>query len=110
MMVMSDGTVPMSDSINAPEVLTVDEVAIYLRLPKETIIRQAMQGVLPGRQIEDTWRFLKAAIDDWLRSHDSRTLLLQQAGALADDESLSTLRTTIYAARQRPEVAPEHTS
>ena len=51
-------------------------------------MRQAAQGAIPGRQIEDTWRFLKAAIDDWLRSYDSRTLLLQQAGALTEDESL----------------------
>ena len=90
----------MSQVTNAPEVLTLDEVAAYLRLPKETIVRQAAQGYLPGRQIEDTWRFLKAAIDDWLRSHDSRTLLLQQAGALAADESLPVLRDAIYTARK----------
>jgi hypothetical protein len=71
------------------------------------IIRQAARGALPGRQIEDTWRFLKAAIDDWLRSHDSRTLLLQQAGALAADPTLPALRQAIYTARSRPEVAPE---
>jgi excisionase family DNA binding protein len=95
----------MSHVTDTPEVLTLEEVAAYLRLPQDTIARQAAQGAIPGRQIEDTWRFLKAAIDDWLRSHDSRTLLLQQAGALADDESLSALRETIYAARKRPEVA-----
>ena len=94
----------MIQTTDAPEVLTLDEVAAYLRLPKETIVRQAAQGYLPGRQIEDTWRFLKAAIDEWLRSHDSRTLLLQQAGALAEDESLPALREAIYAARRRPEV------
>ena len=97
----------MSQSIDAPEVLTLDEVALYLRLPKETIVRQVAHGALPGRQIEDTWRFLKAAVDDWLRSHDSRALLVQQAGAFATDESLSDLRAAIYAARQRPEVTPE---
>jgi len=86
-----------------PDVLTLDEVADYLRLPKEAIERQAVQGQLPGRRIEDTWRFLKAAVDDWLRSHDSRTILLQQAGVLADDEMLPKLRTVIYAARRRPE-------
>jgi excisionase family DNA binding protein len=94
----------MSHVTDTPEVLTLEEVAAYLRLPKDMIARQAAQGAIPGRQIEDTWRFLKAAIDDWLRSHDSRTLLLQQAGALADDESLSALRKAIYAARKRPEV------
>ena len=95
----------MNEVIKKREVLTLEEVARYLRLPKDTIVRQAAQGTIPGRRIEDTWRFLKAAIDDWLRSYDSRTLLLQQAGALADDESLQTLRKKIYAARKRPEIA-----
>jgi excisionase family DNA binding protein len=94
----------MSHVTDTPEVLTLEEVAAYLRLPKDTIARQAAQGTLPGRQIEDTWRFLKAAIDDWLRSHESRTVLLHQAGALADDESLPAVRAAIYAARKRPEV------
>jgi excisionase family DNA binding protein len=66
-----------------PDVLTLEEVAVYLRLPKETIQREATRGRIPGRQIDDTWRFLKAAIDDWLRSCDSRTILLKHAGALA---------------------------
>jgi excisionase family DNA binding protein len=88
-----------------PNVMTLEEAATYLRLPVETVMRQAMQGQLPGRRIEDTWRFLKAAIDDWLRTQDSRQLLLQQAGALADDETLATLREDIYRARQRPEVS-----
>jgi excisionase family DNA binding protein len=100
----------VSQTTDIPEVLTLDEVAAYLRLPKEIIIRQAAQGYLPGRQIEDTWRFLKAAIDDWLRSHDSRTILLQQAGALAADESLPALREAIYSARKRPEIVAEHDS
>ena len=51
-----------------PDVLTLEEVSEYLRLPKETIERQATQGQIPARRIEDTWRFLKAAINDWLRS------------------------------------------
>ena len=86
-----------------PEILTLEEAAAYLRLPPETIARQAAHGQIPGRQIEDTWRFLKAAIDDWLRSQDSRTLMLQQAGALNDDDSLPALRQLVYKARKRPE-------
>lgn len=87
-----------------PDVLTLEEAASYLRLPRETLEREAAQGHIPGRRIEDSWRFLKAAIDDWLRSHDSRTLLLQQAGALADDDSLAELRADIYTRRGRPEI------
>jgi excisionase family DNA binding protein len=85
------------------DVLTLDEVADYLRLPIETVKRQAKLGQMPARRIEETWRFLRSAIDDWLRSHDSRTILLQQAGALADDESLAVLRSQIYGQRGRPE-------
>ena len=94
----------MSQISKLPQVLTIDEVAAYLRLPKETVERQAAQGQIPGRCIEMTWRFLKAAIDEWLHSQDSRTILLQQAGALADDETLPTLRKAIYTKRKRPEV------
>jgi excisionase family DNA binding protein len=93
----------MSSSNTIPDVLTLEEVANYLRLSKETIERQASQGQIPGRGIEDTWRFLKAAIDDWLGGHDSRTIFLQQAGALAADETLSQLRDMIYTERGRPE-------
>ncbi len=49
-------------------------------------------------------RFLKVAIDDWLRSQGSRSTLLQQAGAFADDASLRELRESIYQDRGRSEV------
>ena len=90
-----------------PDVLTLEEVSAYLRLPTETVLRQTLQGNIPGRQIEDYWRFLKDAIDDWLRSQSSRTVLLMQAGALADDGSLEELRAKIYQARGRAEVDEE---
>ena len=93
----------MNQAAAAPEVLTLEEVARYLRLPKEAVKRQALQGQIPGRRIEDAWRFLKSAIDDWLRSHDSRMILLQQAGPLAEDETLPALRAAIYEARGRTE-------
>ena len=67
------------------QVLTIKEVAVYLRLPEEVVLSEAAQGHLPGRKIADTWRFLKDAIDDWLRTQDSRAILISQAGALADD-------------------------
>src|SRR5436190_392836 len=87
----------MGQTAPLPDVLTLEEAATYLRLPKETVERQATQGQIPGRRIEDSWRFLKAAIDEWLRSHDSRAILLQQAGALADDPALPELLASIYA-------------
>ena len=86
-----------------PPVLTLDEVAGYLRLPPDVVAREAARGQIPGRKIEDTWRFLRTAVDDWLRTFDSRMVLLQQAGALAEDESLMLLKDSIYRSRRRPE-------
>ncbi len=97
----------MSQAIMIPDVLTLDEVANYLRLPKETVERQAVTGRIPGRRIEESWRFLKKAIDSWLQDHDSRAILLYQAGALADDDTLGELRKKIYVDRGRPETATE---
>ena len=74
-----------------------------LRMPKQTIERQAVLGQIPGRKIEDTWRFLRAAINEWLRAQDSRTVLLQQADVFADDDTLPRLREAMYAARGRAE-------
>jgi len=51
-----------------PDVLTLEEASAYLRLPVAVVLRQSSQGNIPGRKIEDNWRFLKTAIDDWLRS------------------------------------------
>lgn len=92
------------DRVTIPDVLTLEEASEYLRLPIETVLRQAVRGSIPGRQIEDDWRFLKVAIDDWLRSKNSRSILLSQAGAFADDDSLAQLIETIYKARGRSEI------
>ena len=76
-----------------------------MNLAQQAFRRGVRLRSLPGRRIEDTWRFLRDALDDWLRSQDSHAILLQQAGALADDEDLADLRAAIYAERGRPEIA-----
>ncbi|GEM_PF-3601319 len=65
-----------------PNILTLDEVANYLRLSKEVIEKLANSGKIPGRRIEDSWRFLRTAIDDWVRGSDS------QANLLTEEETL----------------------
>jgi excisionase family DNA binding protein len=94
----------LSAPLIQPEVLTLDEVAAYLRLSPDIVQRQATQGLIPGRKIEEGWRFLKSAIDHWLLGQDPRTTLLQQAGVLANDVTLAELRHDIYQQRGRSEV------
>lgn len=84
-------------------ILTLEEVANYLKIFEEKAERVVLQGKIPGRRIENEWRFLKTAIDDWLRSYDTRTVLLSQAGSLSYDDTLDKLRLMIYSERGRPE-------
>jgi excisionase family DNA binding protein len=92
------------DRVTIPDVLTLEEASGYLRLSIETVASLALKGNIPGRKIENDWRFLKSAIDDWLRAKNNSSILLSQAGILADDESLAQLRESIYQARERPEI------
>ena len=84
-------------------VLTMKEMAGYLKIPEEKIERQVLQGKIPGQRIEDEWRFLKIAIDEWLKSYDVKITLINQAGALSDDDKLDELRMMIYSERNRSE-------
>ncbi len=47
-------------------VMTLQEVAAYLKVSEKTITRMVQAGELPGLKVSNQWRFLRAAIDDWL--------------------------------------------
>jgi len=47
-------------------VFTVDELAVYLKIPKSTLYKLAQEGKVPGQKVGRHWRFRKAAIDHWL--------------------------------------------
>jgi excisionase family DNA binding protein len=87
-----------------PDVLTMEEVAEFLRLPEDVVRQYAARLIIPGRQIGDQWRFSRRALEDWLRGPSGKQALLSQAGAFADDkEDLEELRASIYRDRGRPE-------
>ena len=46
------------------EVLTADEVALYLRTSPGTVKRMAKAGRLPAVKVGRTWRFRKADLDE----------------------------------------------
>ncbi len=47
-------------------VLTIDELAEYLKIAKSTLYKLAQEGRIPGQKVGKHWRFSKAAIDRWL--------------------------------------------
>jgi excisionase family DNA binding protein len=56
------------------KVLTVNELAEYLRVHRSTIYRLLKKGQLPGFKIGSDWRFNVEVIDQW-RLHQGVTLL-----------------------------------
>lgn len=89
-------------------VLTLEEAADYLRLSPDILQQHAVAGKIPGQPIGDSWRFLRSAIDDWLRCHDSRSVLLQQAGIFAQDETLEAIQANIDQDRQQSALEHDH--
>lgn len=95
----------MATTVARPEVMTLEEVAEFLRLPESTVRHHAARLEIPGRQVGDQWRFSRRALDEWLRGRSGKEVLLSQSGAFDDDqEDLAELRTSIYRDRGRPEV------
>lgn len=48
-------------------VMTIDELAVYLKLSKSTLYHFARDGRVPGVKVGRHWRFHKDSIDEWLR-------------------------------------------
>lgn len=86
-----------------PEVLTLGEAAQYLRVSESDICDLVRQQGLPGRKIGEQWRFLRAALQDWLRSPLlQKERLKELAGAWKDDPYLDDMLEQIYKERGRP--------
>ena len=49
--------------------MTIDGVADYLKMPRETIYKYARQGKLPAAKVGRHWRFEKRRLDQWI--HES---------------------------------------
>lgn len=47
-------------------ILTLDEVAVYLKAGKKTTYRLAQQGKIPGFKLGGTWRFRRSELDRWI--------------------------------------------
>ncbi len=48
------------------EILTIEEVAAYLRLKPQTIYKWAQGNRIPAAKLGKEWRFRKTIIDRWL--------------------------------------------
>lgn len=56
------------------EILTLDEVAAYLKAGKRTVYRLAAAKKIPAFKVGGTWRFLRADIDRWIKQQSMEVL------------------------------------
>jgi len=47
--------------------MTLEEVAKYLWVSKDSIYRLAQKGEIPASKLGNLWRFKKEEIDEWMR-------------------------------------------
>lgn len=48
-------------------IMTVDEVAVYLKLSKITVYKLTQKGEIPGFRIGSSWRYNREKIDEIAR-------------------------------------------
>lgn len=73
------------------ELMTVQEVADYLKVTQKTIYRMLQRNAIPATKVSHSWRFDKPAIDEWLRQ--SSVGVKANILVVDDDEVIRTLFT-----------------
>ena len=53
--------------MSGDEILTVKELADYLKIAEKTAYRFASEGKVPGFKVGSAWRFKKTEIDAWIK-------------------------------------------
>lgn len=48
------------------EILTLEEVAVYLKAGKRTVYRLAQKGEIPAFKLGGTWRFRRSDLERWI--------------------------------------------
>jgi excisionase family DNA binding protein len=71
------------------ELMTVEEIAQYLRVTTKTIYRLLKKGSIPTSKVGHLWRFDKGTIDTWLK--ENATPLKTSILVIDDEESIRSL-------------------
>ncbi len=55
------------------DIMTIKEVAEYLKLNEKTAYRLAAEGKVPGFKVGGAWRFHKSDLDAWIKKQKRAT-------------------------------------
>jgi excisionase family DNA binding protein len=51
------------------EIMTLEEVAAYLKVKPQTIYSWAQEKKIPAAKLGKEWRFKRSIIDEWFNQH-----------------------------------------
>jgi PTS system nitrogen regulatory IIA component len=71
------------------DILTIEEVAKYLRVSDRTVYDWAQKGEIPAGKIGTVWRFKKSEIENWVNARLSSDPMKQQDSAIQVKNILS---------------------
>lgn len=54
------------------EILTLEEVAAFLKAGKRTVYRFAQNGEIPAFKLGGTWRFRRSELESWIRANSNQ--------------------------------------
>ena len=71
------------------DILTVEELHTYLKIPRPTLYTLAQQGRIPAAKVGKHWRFKKSSIDRWLREQHAARAAARKAQHAAGSAPLA---------------------
>jgi len=77
------------------QLLTLSEVAEYLRVAEKTVLRMIARNEIPCVKVANQWRFIKSVIDDWLLARMNVVPQNDLAAVLSSPEGIIPLRRLI---------------
>ena len=54
--------------------MTLEEVAQYLKVSRDSIYRLAQKSKIPASKVGNLWRFKKDEIDEWMKNNRNNKL------------------------------------
>jgi PTS system nitrogen regulatory IIA component len=87
---MNEGIASMESAME--DILTLEEVANYLRVSEGTVYEWAQKGEIPAGKIGTVWRFRKSDIEQWVGERLPQDKLMEPSAPVRVDTILSPRR------------------
>ncbi len=88
----------MGKKLENNNILTTQELSVYLKLNEKTILKMAQTGKIPGFKIGNQWRFYLSTVDEYLQDNIVKTATynIEQMVSLTEIMPLSRLTNESY--------------